>query len=316
MVPAPPSISVVIPVYNGAPTLEELVARLVVVLRALGGPFEIVLVNDGSRDASWATITRLSAGVPEIVGIDLLRNYGQHNALLCGIRAARHDVVVTMDDDLQQLPEEIPTLLAALDADHDVVYGTAATRPHGWTRHVASRLTKLALRSTLGSDVAPMVSTFRAFRGHLTRAFEHYESPLVSVDVLLGWSTSRFTAVTVEHRERQVGQSNYTFRALVRHALNMVTGFSILPLQLATVVGFVSILFGLAVLAYVVIRYLREGSATAPGFPFLASIIAIFAGAQLFALGIIGEYLGRIHLRSMARPTYAVRRRVDEGRER
>ena len=150
---------------------------------------------------------------------------------------------------------------------------------------------------------------------YLTRAFEHYESPLVSIDVLLGWSTSRFTSVTVPHQERQVGRSNYTFRSLVRHTLNMVTGFSILPLQLATVIGCLSMLFGLAVLAFVLIRYLREGSATAPGFPFLASIIVIFAGAQLFALGIIGEYLGRMHLRSMARPTYAVRRRVVQGHE-
>jgi undecaprenyl-phosphate 4-deoxy-4-formamido-L-arabinose transferase len=306
---------VVVPVYNGAATLDELVTRLVAVLRPRGAPFEVILVNDGSRDQSWSTITRLSAAVPELVGVDLLRNFGQHNALLCGIRTARHDVIVTMDDDLQQLPEEIPTLVAALGEDHDVVYGTAAQRPHGRARHLASRLTKAALRSTLGSDIAPMVSTFRAFRGHLTRAFEHYESPLVSIDVLLGWSTSRFTSVTVPHRERQVGRSNYTFRALVRHTLNMVTGFSILPLQLATVIGFVSMLFGLAVLVFVLIRYLREGSATAPGFPFLASIIVIFAGAQLFALGIIGEYLGRMHLRSMARPTYAVRRRVVQGRE-
>jgi len=128
------SLAVVIPVYNGAATLPALIERLLPVVRASGAPYEIILVNDGSRDGSWAAIEALSGQHPEIRGIDLMRNYGQHNALLCGIRASRHDVIVTMDDDLQQPPEEIPRLLAKLAEGHDVVYGTPERDQHGLLR--------------------------------------------------------------------------------------------------------------------------------------------------------------------------------------
>ena len=128
----------------------------------------------------------------------------------------------------------------------------------------------------------------------------------MSIDVLLTWGTTRFAAVPVRHDPRQVGVSNYTFRKLVRHALNMMTGFSTLPLQLASVVGFAFTLFGLLLLVYVIGRYLIEGGSV-PGFPFLASTIALFSGAQLFALGIIGEYLARMHFRMMDRPSYVIR---------
>jgi undecaprenyl-phosphate 4-deoxy-4-formamido-L-arabinose transferase len=150
------------------------------------------------------------------------------------------------------------------------------------------------------------VSAFRAFRTELREAFATYHSPYVSIDVLLTWATTRFTAVMVPHAERKYGTSNYTFRKLVTHAINMITGFSILPLQFASLTGFLFTLFGILVFVYVVGRYVVEGTPVA-GFPFLASIIAIFSGAQLFALGIIGEYLARIHFRTMDRPVYTVR---------
>jgi undecaprenyl-phosphate 4-deoxy-4-formamido-L-arabinose transferase len=304
------SVSVVVPVYNADHTIEMLVDRLVAVLRARGVPFEIILVNDGSRDQSWSHIQQFSRRHREIVGIDLMRNYGQHNALLCGIRAARHQIVVTLDDDLQQPPEEIPRLVEAVEAGlGDVVYGTPLREQHGLWRNMASRLVKAALKSALGAEMAPLVSTFRAFRTELRTAFERYQSPLISIDVLLSWATNRFAAVPVPRAARDRGRSAYNFRSLVRHSLNMATGFSVLPLQVATVVGFICMLFGAGVLVFVIVRYLIQGT-TAPGFPFLASIIAIFAGAQLFALGIIGEYLGRMHLRTMERPPYAVRTRL------
>jgi undecaprenyl-phosphate 4-deoxy-4-formamido-L-arabinose transferase len=309
---SPASLSVVVPVYNAAGTLGVLAGRLLQVLDASARRFEIILVNDGSRDRSWAIIMELSASRPEIAGLDLMRNYGQHNALLCGIRAAKHDVIVTIDDDLQQAPEDILTLVAALEqTDADVVYGTPMTQQHGLWRNVASVVTKAALKSTLGAEVAPLVSTFRVFRVQLRDAFERYQSPLVSIDVLLSWATSRFAAIPVARAARPVGRSSYTFRSLVRHTLNMVTGFSVLPLQIATVVGFACTLFGLGILAFVTIRTLMQGSVVA-GFPFLASVVTIFSGAQLFALGIIGEYLGRTYLRTMDRPPYAVRTRIQK----
>jgi undecaprenyl-phosphate 4-deoxy-4-formamido-L-arabinose transferase len=304
------AVSVVIPVYESARILPALLERVAGVLDQLGGAWEVILVNDGSRDESWKAIQAACASRPGVRGIDLMSNFGQHNALLAGIRAARHGVVVTMDDDLQNPPEEIPLLLGALTEGVDVVYGTPGAARHGLVRNLASALTKLALRSAMGVSIAEKVSAFRAFRTPLRDGFADYRSQYVSIDVLLTWSTRRFASVSVRHEPRAEGASTYTLRKLVTHALNMVTGFSVLPLQISSVIGFALTLFGAGVLAYVLLRYLALGYSV-PGFPFLASIIAIFSGAQLFALGMIGEYLSRIHFRVMDRPAYVVRTRLD-----
>lgn len=300
------SLSIVVPVFNSEASLDELLVELVRALEPRG-PFEVVLVDDCSRDGSWAVIERLAARDPRVRGIHLMRNYGQHNALLCGVRAARHEVIVTLDDDLQNPPAEIPRLLDELDRGFDVVYGTPEhLRGHGLLRGLASRVTKLALQGAMGAAVARRVSAFRAFRTPLREAFAGYGSPFVNLDVLLTWGTTRFSSVPVRHDERRRGVSNYTLRKLVTHALNMATGFSTVPLQVSSLVGFAFTLFGLGILGYVLVRWILEGSVV-PGFPFLASVIAIFSGAQLFALGVIGEYLARMHFRSMGKPTYVVR---------
>jgi len=303
------SISVVVPVYNSELTLPELVKRLQPVLAALARDYELVLVNDGSRDQSWRVIQQLATEHAWVRGIDLMRNYGQHNALLCGIRTARFDILVTMDDDLQHPPEEIPKLLAKLEDGFEVVYGFPGHEQHGWLRDIASGLTKLALQKSMGAETARHVSAFRAFRTQARDAFANYHSPFVSVDVVLTWATTRFVAIQVRHDPRPRGVSNYTFGMLFRHAMNMMTGFSTLPLQLANLMGFLCTAFGGILLVFVVGRYLLYGT-TVPGFTFLASIIVIFSGAQLLALGIIGEYLARMHFRMMERPTYTVRKEI------
>jgi glycosyltransferase involved in cell wall biosynthesis len=307
------SLSVVTAVYNGENSLRELCRRLVQVLPQVATQHEIILVNDGSRDGSWEVISELSSQLPTVRGLNLMRNYGQHNALLCGIRAAKYDVIVTMDDDLQHPPEEIPRVLACFDEGFDVVYAVPKAEQSGLLRALASRITRLALSAAIGSEVAKNASAFRVLRTQLREAFAGYQSPFVSIDVLLSWATNRFGAITVAFRPRHSGSSNYTFGKLVRHALDMMTGFSTLPLQLASLIGFGCTLFGVGILIYVVGRYFLEGSI--PGFPFLASIIAIFSGAQLFALGVIGEYLARIHFRTMNRPVYMVRSVSSEPKE-
>lgn len=309
---AKPSISVVIPVYNSETILPELTNRLAPILRKSSDQYELLLVNDGSRDGSWDQINQLTANHGWIRGINLMRNYGQHNALLCGIRAAKHEVIIIMDDDLQHPPEEIPRLLEKLAEGYDVVYGAPQEEQHGFWRNAAARVTKLALQSALGAETARKVSPYRAFRTQLRDAFANYQSSFVSVDVLLTWGTNRFAAIPVRYDPRRIGESQYTFRRLVTHALNMMTGFSILPLQLATLMGFACTLFGILVLAYVIGRYLTHG-VDVPGFTFLASIVIIFSGAQLFALGVFGEYLARIHFRMMDRPSYVVRSLTPES---
>ncbi len=306
------SISVVVPVYNSAGTLPALVEQLDGVTIGAAHARELILVNDGSRDQSWDVIQALALQYEWVRGINLMRNYGQHNALLAGIRAAVGEVTVTMDDDLQNPPSEIPKLLDQLGRGYDVVYGKPEAERHGFLRDLASRMTKLALQAAMGVETARNVSAFRAFRTQVREAFADYQSPYVSIDVLLTWGTSRFAAVAVRHEPRQASVSNYTFRRLIVHALNMMTGFSAIPLQIASLVGFAFTLFGLALLILVVERYLTQGGKV-PGFAFLASAVAIFSGAQLFALGIIGEYLARMHFRMMGQPTYAVRTRTRDS---
>jgi undecaprenyl-phosphate 4-deoxy-4-formamido-L-arabinose transferase len=305
---------VVVPAYNSEGSLPQLVERLGRVLPGEAADWEAILVNDGSRDRTWEVICDLARRYPWVRGINLMRNFGQHNALLCGIRAARHDLIVTIDDDLQTPPEEIPTLLDRLDQGFDVVYGTPLREQHGLWRDAASRLTKLVLQNAMGAETARQVSAYRVFRAPVREAFASYQGPFLSIDVLLTWGTTRFSAVPVRHEPRRIGQSNYTLRKLITHSLNMMTGFSTWPLKVASLLGFASALFGLAVLVYVLGRYLLLGS-DVPGFPFLASTIALFSGAQMFALGIIGEYLSRMHFRMMERPTYVVRSMTPTGGE-
>jgi undecaprenyl-phosphate 4-deoxy-4-formamido-L-arabinose transferase len=294
-----------VPVYNSAGTLPLLVERVARVLDPRHELRELILVNDGSSDTSWQVIQDLALRHPWVRGFNLMRNYGQHNALLCGIRAASGEVVVTIDDDLQNPPEEIPRLLNLLNGGCDVVYGTPRRQAHGWLRDLASSITKLALQSAMGAETARKVSAFRAFRTNLREAFAGYRGPYVSIDVLLTWGTTKFASLEVNHEPRAAGESHYSAYKLFAHAMNMMTGFSTVPLQLASITGFVFTVFGICVLVFVVARYFIQGNPV-PGFPFLASVIAIFSGAQLFALGIIGEYLARIHFRMMDRPSYAV----------
>lgn len=306
------SLSIVIPVYNSAAILPLLLQRLDAVLSTLISQFEVVVVNDGSHDDSWSVIVQLANQYPWIRGINLMRNYGQHNALLCGIRAAEYQTIVTMDDDLQHPPEEISKLLTKLAEGYDVVYGTPETEQHGLWRDLASQITKLAMQASMGISTARNVSAFRAFRTIMRSAFTDYSNPYVSIDVLLTWGTTSFATVKVHNDSRLSGKSNYTFSKLVNHAITMMTGFSTVPLQLAIYIGFAFTLFGIGVFCYVIGRYLILGYSV-PGFPFLASIIAIFSGAQLFALGIMGEYLARIHSRIMNRPAYTIISRTLPG---
>jgi glycosyltransferase involved in cell wall biosynthesis len=300
-----PSLSLVIPVYRSRATLPKLYQRLVETLQEIGAPFEIVLVEDCGGDGSWDVIKQLAAGDARVRGIKLSRNYGQHNAVLCGIRNARHDVIVTMDDDLQHPPDQIGLLLAELGKGYDVVYGVAQVEQHGLLRDLASKLTKLALQSAVGAENARNVSAFRAFRTKLRQAFKDFQNPFVSIDVLLSWATNSFGVVKVRHEPRRDGVSNYTVGKLINHAFNLLTGFSTAPLRLVSIIGFLFTLFGLAVLARVLGVYLLYGSPV-QGFVFLATMIITFSGVQLFTLGIFGEYLARIFGRTMDRPAYVM----------
>jgi len=298
------SISVVVPVYNSEKTLPDLIKRLIPALKDICSDFEVILVNDGSKDGSWDVTQALAKEHPAVRGIELMRNFGQHNALLCGVRQARCAYTVTIDDDLQHPPEEIHKLVAEIEKGYDVVYGVPTTRVHARWRRVSSQLTKNFFARVLNIPGIKHFSAFRIFRTDIRRAFAQFDSPNVVLDALLTWGTEKYGTVAVNESERTVGQSNYTFGKLVKYAMVVLTGFSTLPLRVASVIGFVFTLFGMCVLAYVLLLTILEGSI--PGFPFLASIVSIFSGVQLFALGIFGEYLARIFNRSTNHPTYII----------
>ena len=300
------AVSVVVPVFNGAETLRELLARIRSSLAPTATNFELILVNDGSRDQSWSVIESLAGEDPVVIGLNLMHNYGQHNALLAGIMRASHPIIVTMDDDLQHPPEELPKLLEAIHEGHDVAYGKPAKREHALWRNLSSRILKGSLRLALGADMAEKSSAFRAFRGELRKGFARFSDAQVSIDVLLSWTADRVAWVEVEHHPRKQGRSGYSLRKLLGLTLSMVTGYSTLPLRVASGLGLLSAGFGLGLFVYVVVKRLLQETYV-PGFTFLAAAIALFAGLQLFTMGVIGEYLARVHFRTMGKPPYVIR---------
>ena len=299
----PDGLSIVVPVFRSEKTLNELVNRITNSIS--DKPVEIILVDDASGDGTWTTICSIARQNSMVTGIRLGRNSGQHGALLAGVRAAKFQTVVTLDDDLQNPPEEINKLIDALVPGVDVVYGVSTEVKQNFYRRAGSKLVRKFFASALGFNSAVSMSSFRTFRTALREGFNTALGPNVSLDALLTWSTTRFTVVEVKHDERKVGDSHYTFRKLVRFMIDMATGYSALPLRLASALGFLTISFGAVLLVYVIGRPIITGERV-QGFPMLASTIIIFSGVQIFLLGILGEYIGRMHFRVMNKPTYMV----------
>jgi undecaprenyl-phosphate 4-deoxy-4-formamido-L-arabinose transferase len=302
--PLAAGISVVVPVYRSEKTLPPLVEELALVLPTLAAQYELILVNDGSPDDSWQVIERLAKSFPFVRGIRLMRNYGQHNATLCGMRAARYATTVTMDDDLQHSPDDMSALLAKLDEGNDVVYGVWSERKRSWWRAFFAVLTKRAVAWVMGANTVRDMSAFRAIRTQVRHGFDTFDGPDVLVDVLLSWGTSRFAAVPISERDRGAGHSNYSFWKLVKVSLLMLTSYTTAPLRFANLVGLFFTLIGLLAFLQVLYVYFVHGSI--PGFSFLAATILVFGGVQLFALGIVGEYLARIFERASGRPPYSI----------
>lgn len=301
-----PGVSVIVPTYRSPGTLGTLCAELRAHVRDRCERFEIVLVDDGNSDDTWETITRLASQSSDVRGVRLLRNYGQHNALLAGFRSGTYPLVLTVDDDLQNPPSEFPKLAAALTDDVDLVYGTPVEQPQGLLRNLASVMTKRVMAKILGPDVFPRSSSVRLFRHELIEATSELDGPAISIDVALSWATTRVRAVPIEFARRSEGRSGYSFRALVRHALNMITGYSTRPLRFVSVIGLLFAAVGFGLLSFVIGRYILQGTAV-EGFTFVAAAVSMFAGVQLLSLGILGEYLSRMHFRTMGRPAFTVR---------
>lgn len=298
-------LSVVIPVYRSADTLRPLVERLVRVLDDLGREYEIIFVDDGSPDNAWEALCALQGSYAErIVAIQLMRNYGQHNALMCGLRHSRGKYILTMDDDLQHPPEEIPKLLKAIESSEwDLVYGSYDSKKHRAGRNIGSALANVFFKLVFRCSVA--FTSFRIIRRELLDSIFSYSLNFTYIDGLLAWNTQRVGQVNVKHDFRS-GRSSYSLRKLIVLMLNLFTNFSLLPLQLISLCGVLAASGGFVLSGYYFVHYMLT-SDPVPGFASLMITILILGGVQLLSLGIMGEYLGRLHLNVNRKPQYVER---------
>lgn len=302
-----PTISVVIPCYKTGARAGILVSEITDALTSYSrNDFEIIMVVDGSPDDTWLKVSELARINSTVRGINLMRNYGQHSALLAGIRAAKGDVIVTIDDDLQHSPKEIPKLIENLSDEIDIVYGVSLVEEHLFFRNLLSRTYKKLIGMLLRAEGAEIAGAFRAFKKEVVPVFDGNDDLYAPLDVMLSWFSSKSIGVPVNMSKRQDGVSNYTARSLIRHAANAITGYSIAPLRLVSLLGLITFGISLIIALIVLVNYLM-GRIEVAGFPTIAILLSMFAGVQLLSLGIIGEYLGRLHMRSMGRPRYVVR---------
>lgn len=304
-------ISVVIPVYNATATLETLFERLLAVMQGLDRSWEVIFVDDGSADDSWSMLLELQARWPgEVVAIQLMRNFGQHNALMCGFRNSRGALVITMDDDLQNPPEEIPKLIAAIEeGDLDLVYGAPESKRHERWRNLGSAVVVGFYRFVFDTSVTP--TPFRIIRRGVLESTFSYALNFTFIDGLIGWNTQKIGEVAVEHVPRSAGGSGYSIRRLLRLAFDLFTNFSLIPLQVVSALGMFVALSGIVVGTYFLFEYFAARIAV-PGYASIIVAVLVLGGVQLIALGVIGEYLGRLHMNVNRKPQY-VERHVVRG---
>lgn len=309
---APPKYSVVIPVYNSARMLPELHRRLTGALQGLNQPYEIIFVDDCGRDNAWQVLRSIAADDPRVMAIQLMRNSGQSNATLCGLAYARGSTIITMDDDLQHPPEEIPALLAALRKDVDVVMGVPKEKKHHWFRRLGSAVMHELNCYLLGKDRHLRFTSFRVMRRPVVDGLLTLRTLSPALGPMINSVTHRILNITVAHAPRQQGRSGYTLRRLLSQIMGNLVGYSMLPLRLLGVIGALGIGFSLVFAVVLVIRYMT-GGITVPGWTTTALLLVLISGFNFFAFAILGEYVLRILQRVNATPQYLVRTRASSS---
>jgi dolichol-phosphate mannosyltransferase/undecaprenyl-phosphate 4-deoxy-4-formamido-L-arabinose transferase len=273
---------------------------------------EIILVNDHSPDAiTWPAIADLAAQQANVVGIDLARNTGQFAALMCGLSETRGDFVITMDDDFQHPPDQIPRLISGMDDETDVVIGAYEEKQHGGLRNLGSRVMDRIYRGTYGKPPEVRMGSFRLLRRRVVETMLSFGTVRPVPGALILQSTARIKNVTVEHHPRQEGSSGYSVRRLVSSTLDNIVNASTGPLRAISLLGLVSAAFAVIALAYYLLRALFTDRAV-PGFSTTVMLITFFGGATLLAIGVLGEYVVRLVIEAGRPPPYAVRQRVDQ----
>jgi len=300
-------LDVIIPVYNSERSVGSIIQELVDSKELRKFEYKVLLVNDGSTDRSLEICRSFAASNPQIIVIDLMRNYGQHAAIFAGIFHSHADLIVTMDDDGQHLVSEIKVLIEKMNNEFDVVYGIPNKGEHGILRNAASAFFKSVLFRTLGIKDSRQTSAFRLVRKQVLNGLDFSSLSTGILDVAIHWNTSRIGWTKVEMQKRTFGKSSYSFFRLVKLGLGMLTSYSIRPLKLATIIGLSGFVLSSVFAAGILILNLM-GKISVPGFTTIAILVSILSSVQLVTLGILGEYIGNIHQRSISKPTYTVRK--------
>jgi undecaprenyl-phosphate 4-deoxy-4-formamido-L-arabinose transferase len=300
------SVSIVIPVYNSERYLAVTVVQILDLLENLDSwNSEIVLVNDGSKDNSSATCLQLEKANKRITYVELSKNFGQQAATMAGISRAKGDLIITMDDDGQHPAEAIPQLLACLDSTVDVVYAVAHTEEHGFFRSFLSRTAKNILKYFLGLSSASEMSAFRIFRRNLLEAYLASQRFPVALDVVLHWNTDRVKNISVPMKKRTQGKSNYSLSKLLRSFLYVVMSYSIRPLRIASLFGLIGFILSF-IFSIIILSQYFFGNISIPGYTSTTLLVSFLGSLQLLTLGIVGEYLGRLHLSTIGRPFFRI----------
>jgi undecaprenyl-phosphate 4-deoxy-4-formamido-L-arabinose transferase len=309
---AKPYLSIVIPIYNEEGNLENLYSRLTQVLDQVHVSSEVILINDGSRDKTETILNELHQRRPKQFRIiHFNNNFGQHMAIMAGFEKARGEVIITLDADLQNPPEEIPKLLQAIDQGHDYVGSIRKNRQDNWFRRYASRLNNAIRARITGIVMTDQGCMLRAYKRHIIDAIIASKESSVYIPALAYSYAGHPTEVEVEHNSRTAGQSKYNLYKLLRLNFDLMTGFSLVPLQAFTVFGMVVSLFSTLFVIYLFIRRLFIGP-EAEGMFTLFAILYFLIGVALMGLGIVGEYIGRIYKEARQRPFFIVRQTLEE----
>jgi undecaprenyl-phosphate 4-deoxy-4-formamido-L-arabinose transferase len=305
------TLSIIIPVYNGASSIERLVRELAA-LKVDGG-VELVLVNDCSPDNSWEIIQRLMKEAPmPIVAVDLARNFGEHNAVMAGYAASHGKYIINIDDDFQNPPSEVVKLLeyAQANPQFDVIYTKYARKRHNFFRNLGSRFNDRMASFLLDKPKGLYLSSFRCVNRFLCDGITEYVGPYPYIDGIILERTQRIGTLQVLHAPRVEGRSSYTLRKLIRLWLFMFVNFSVMPLRISSIMGFVFSGTGFILAIYVVIEsFIRDNP---QGWPSIAAGVLVFSGIQLLMLGLVGEYLGRLYLMQKGKPQYVVRTKLTD----
>ena len=302
-----PYITIVIPVYNEEGNLHSLFARLYPVMQKLGKPFEIIFTDDGSKDRSRTILQEFTAAAPEVKVIEFNGNFGQHMAILAAFEKSAGEIVITLDADLQNPPEEIPKLVTEIEKGHDVVGSIRQKRRDTLFRRTASRLVNIVTRKMTGMQMSDYGCMLRAYHRNVIDNINRCREMTTFIPALAQTFAANPCEVEVAHAERIEGESKYSLYSLVRLNFDLMTGFSVVPLQLFAFFGIVTAIFSLAFAIFLLIRRFIVG-AEVEGVFTLFAILFFFIGITIFGIGIVGEYVGRIYQEVRKRPRYVIRR--------